>query len=120
MNKIYILLFFLLISFSVSAQQFSQYNTGTLYDSFENPSVRSFIPDSSRQYAFNFFIPNFNANAYITGNIQQALKNRLFATKPSYEAKALKIGKGKYNHVNANVNAYGLMLKTFTSLNGDV
>jgi hypothetical protein len=120
MNKIYIVFFFLLISFSASAQQFSQYNTGTLYDSFENPSVRSFIPDSSRQYAFNFFIPNFNANAYVTGDVQQALKNRLFASDPKYKANALQIGKSKYNHFNANVNAYGIMLKSFTSLNGDV
>lgn len=120
MNKIYILFTFLLISFSASAQQFSQYNTGTLYDSFENPSVRSFIPDSSRQYAFNFFIPNFNANAYVTGDIQQALKNRLFATQTGYKANALQIGKSKNNHFNANVNAYAIMLKSFTSLNGDV
>ncbi|WP_184542904.1 DUF5723 family protein [Mucilaginibacter sp. FT3.2] len=120
MNKIYIIFCFLLVSLSVSAQQFTQYNTGTLYDSFENPSVRSFIPDSSRQYAFNFFIPNFGANASITGDIQQALKNRLFSKYPSYKSTDLKIGKFKYNHLNANVNAYGIMLKTFTSLNGDV
>jgi hypothetical protein len=118
MNKIYIALCFLLLSFSASAQHLSQYNTGTLYDSFENPSQRSFIPDSSRQYAFNFFIPNFDANAYITGNIQPSLKNRLFGT--SYGSKYLQIGQHKNNHINANVNAYAIMLKAFTSLNGDV
>jgi hypothetical protein len=120
MNKIYIVICFLLISFSVSAQQFSQYNTGTTYESFENTSVRSFIPDSSRQYSFNFLIPNFDANAYITGDIQGSLKNRLFAKSPSYQSDALKTGFNKLNHLNANVNTYLLMLKAFTSLNGDV
>ncbi|WP_295719423.1 DUF5723 family protein [Mucilaginibacter sp.] len=120
MNKIYIVFCLLILSFSVSAQQFSQYNTGTLYDSFENPSVRSFIPDSSKQYAFNFFIPNFNANAYLTGDIQQSVKSRLFSTIPSYYSDKVTIGKGKINHFNANVNAYAIMLKSFTSLNGDV
>jgi hypothetical protein len=120
MNKIYIVFCLLIFSFSVSAQQFSQYNTGTLYDSFENPSQRSFIPDSSRQYAFNFFAPNFDANAYLTGNIQGSLKNRLFAKYASYNSNRLTIGQSKYNHFDANVNAYALMFKTFTSLNGDV
>lgn len=120
MNKILIIFFFTLFSFSVSAQQFSQYNTGTLYDSFENPSVRSFIPDSSRQYAFNFFIPNFDANAYVTGNIQQSVKSRLFSAYPSYGSGRLTVGESKTNHFNVNVNAYAIMLKAFTSLNGDV
>ncbi|WPU96789.1 DUF5723 family protein [Mucilaginibacter sabulilitoris] len=122
MNKIYIVfcLLFFFFSLSVSAQQFSQYNTGTLYDSFENPSQRSFIPDSSRQYAFNFLIPNFDANTYVTGNIQPGLKSRLFSRTAFYDTEGLKIGKGQYNHFNANVNAYSIMFKVFTSLNGDV
>ena len=67
-----LLIFFLLLSSAVKifAQQFSQYNTGTLYDSFENPSQRAFIPDSSKQYAFNLLIPNFNGNFTFSGDEQ--------------------------------------------------
>ncbi|SDD93780.1 hypothetical protein SAMN05216464_10394 [Mucilaginibacter pineti] len=120
MNKILIVFCFILFSLSVSAQQFSQYNTGTLYDSFENPSQRSFIPDSSREYAFNFLFPAFNVNSYITGHVQQSLKSRFFQKPATYNSGNLTIGRGNYNHVNANANAYAIMFKMFTSLNGDV
>ena len=114
------LLFFclLLISeFKVFAQQFSQYNTGTLYDSFENPSQRSFIPDSSKQYASNFLIPSFNANFYFTGNSQATAKSRVILG--NYNNSALDISQVSNNHASINVNAYVLMLKSFVSLNGD-
>jgi hypothetical protein len=70
---------FLFISVETFGQQFSQYNTGTLYDSFENPAQASFVPDTSRKLAFNFFIPNFNSNLYVTGNGQVPLKSRAFS-----------------------------------------
>jgi hypothetical protein len=120
MNKIFIILFLILSSLSVSAQQFSQYNTGTLYDSFENPSQRSFIPDSSRGVAFNFFVPNFDANFYLTGNAQRPLKSRVFGDHAIYNTSSLRIGQNALNHFNANANAYGIMVKIFTSLNGNV
>ncbi|MDN5284773.1 MAG: hypothetical protein JWR38_1047 [Mucilaginibacter sp.] len=120
MNKVLIVFCLIFFSLSVSAQQFSQYNTNTLFDSFENPSQRSFIPDSSKGMAFNFLIPNFNVNTYLTGNMQQGIKTRLFSKDALYNTDNLKIGQGKYNHVNANVNAYAIMFKLFTSLNGDV
>jgi len=120
MNKIFTILFLTLCSLSVSAQQFSQYNTGTLYDSFENPSQRSFIPDSSRAVAFNFFVPNFDANLFLTGDIQRPLKTRAFGNPPYYNTSSLKIGRNALNHFNANGNAYLIMLKLFTSLNGNV
>lgn len=113
------LLFFccLLLTSKIFAQQFTQYNTGTLYDSFENPAQRSFIPDSSRQFASNFFFPNIDGNFYITGDAQHTLKDRYFNNM--YDNQALKIGNGtSFNHVNANANAYWLMLKMFTSLDG--
>jgi hypothetical protein len=118
MNKILIVFCLILFSLSVSAQQFSQYNTNTLYDSFENPSQRSFIPDSSRHLAFNFLIPNFDVNTYLTGNAQRGIKTRLFSKNSSYYTDNLR--KGKLNHFNGNANAYAIMFKIFTSLNGDV
>ena len=117
MKKILLVLLFLLFSVSIFAQQFSLYNTGTLYDSFENPSQRAFIPDTSKMYASNFLIPNFNFNFFLAGDAQATLKNRAFLNK--YNNAALQIGKGKYNRVNENINAYLIMVKMFSSLSGD-
>ena len=109
----------LLLFFTVKifAQQFSQYNTNTLYDSFENPSQRVFIPDSSKQFAFNLFVPNLSAMFQITGDAQASLKSRYFLNK--YNNAALRVDSGRFNHVNLNVNVYWIMAKMFTSLNGD-
>ncbi len=118
MKKLLLISFFLIISAHLFSQQYSQYNTGTLYDSFENPARAAFVTDSSKQFAFNFFIPNFDANLFLSGNGQASLKNRLFNNK--YDNSALLINQGKYNLANANVNAYLFMVKMFTSFNGDV
>lgn len=108
------LLFFTIQSFG---QQFSQYNTGSLYDSFENPSRASFTPDSSRKYAFNFFLPNFAVNSFITGNSQVPLKSRAFLG--NYTTTNLKFGENRMNRVNANFNYYSIMFKVFSSLDGN-
>src|ERR1700733_13420832 len=89
------------------SQQFSQYNTGTLYDSFENPSQRAFVPDTSKTYAFNFLIPNFNANFMLTGNAQSSLVSRIFTGK--FNNSALSLGNGSFNNGNFNANAYLVM-----------
>ncbi|HEY8927883.1 MAG TPA: DUF5723 family protein [Mucilaginibacter sp.] len=118
MKKILLALLFLSTTVKIFGQQFSQYNTGTLYDSFENPSQKAFITDSSKQYALNFLVPNFSADLFVTGNAQATLKSRAFDYK--YDNSALQIGQGKYNHLGGNVNAYLVMFKYFSSLNGDV
>ncbi|GAB3912026.1 hypothetical protein GCM10028826_22730 [Mucilaginibacter boryungensis] len=117
MKRFLFVLIFLTLHFCVSAQQFSQYNTGTLYDAFENPAQKAFIPDSSRKVAFNLFFPNFNTDVTLAGNVQAALKNRAFLGH--YEDNALTIGKQNFNYANANINAYSFMLKVYNSLNGD-
>jgi hypothetical protein len=109
--------FFLLFTVRGFSQQFSQYNTGTLYDSFENPSQKVFIADTSKMYAFNFLFPNFNTNAFLTGNVQSAAKTRLFSSY--YNTAALQVGNGKNNHLNVNANAYSVMFKVFSSFDGD-
>jgi hypothetical protein len=118
--KRFLIVFFLLFSASGAfAQEFSQYNTGTLYDSFENPSQKTFTPDTSRTYAFNFLVPNFNVNFSLSGNAQQTLKNRYAYN--AYNNSALQIGQGnKYNYVTTNANAYSIMFKVFSSLDGNV
>ena len=117
MKKFLFVLIFLALHFCVSAQQFSQYNTGTLYDAFDNPAQKAFIPDSSRKVAFNLFFPNFNTDVTLAGNIQAALKTRAFLGR--YEDNALTIGKQNFNYANASLNAYAFMLKVYNSLNGD-
>ena len=116
--KKFLLFFCLQITFiSAFAQQFSQYNTGTLYESFENPSVRSFVPDSSRQYAFNFFIPNFNTSGFLSGDAQIPIKTRTF--KYYYNTTPLQVGNNRYNYGYASAAVYSIMFKLFTSLDGN-
>jgi hypothetical protein len=117
MNRYLLAFFLLLFTIHSFGQQFSQYNTGTLYDSFENPSRGSFTPDSSRKYAFNFFLPTFSANQYITGNTQVPLKSRAFLGY--YTTTNLQIGKGQLNRAAANINYYSIMFKAFTNLSGN-
>lgn len=117
MRKFVLVFLLLIFSAKIFAQQFSLLNTGTLYDSFENPSQRAFIPDTSKKYAFNFLIPNFNANLFLSGDAQATLKSRTFLDK--YNNAALAIDPTKYNHVNENFNAYLIAFKMFSSLRGD-
>src|SRR5476651_982191 len=109
MKKLLPAILFILITFKGYSQQFSQYNTGTLYDSFENPSQKSFITDSSKKYAFNCLVPNFNASFSLTGDVQSTLVQRAFGGK--YANSSLQIGSGKYNIGNIDANAYSVMFK---------
>ena len=118
MKKFLLVLFLAFTTIAGFGQQFSQYNTGSLYESFENPSVRVFIPDSSKMFATNFFIPSFNANFYLAGNAQAALKSRIFNSY--YNTADLKVGQGALNHFGFNLNSYDLMFKAFSSFNGNV
>lgn len=117
MKKFLTVIIFLVCHLQLFAQRFSQYNTGTLYDGFENPAQRTFTPDSSRKFAFNLLIPNFNADVTLMGNVQAALKSRAFLRV--YDDNALTIGKGNINRANINFNGYSVMAKLYTSLNGD-
>ncbi|MCD8740067.1 DUF5723 family protein [Mucilaginibacter roseus] len=117
MKKFLLLLLLLIPSMFAAAQQFSQYNTGTLFDSFENPSQRSFIRDSSYNMASNFLIPNFGGYAFLTGNAQRSVQTRLFDER--YDNSQLRIGEGKLNHVIGNTGVYLLMFKWYAGMKGD-
>jgi len=117
MKKVLLVLCFLFSAGKIFAQQFSQYNTGSLYDSFENPSQRAFTPDTSKKYASNFLIPNLNFNIFLRGDAQASLKSRLFLNK--YDNSELLVNQGRYNTANFNANAYLIMFKVFASLTGD-
>jgi hypothetical protein len=108
---------FILLTATTFGQQFSQYNTGSLYDSFENPAQRAFIPDTTKNFAFNFFLPNFSSNLFVAGNAQQGIKTRAFASY--YNTANLKTGENAYNRLNANINNYAVMFKVFASEHGD-
>jgi len=116
MTKLLISVLLSVLSLTVYGQRFAQYNTGTLFDSFENPSQAAFIPDSSHNIAFNFLIPNFTFNTYLQGNTQYTLKSRLFLG--NYNNEAITVGQNQYNNVLANVNVYVGMLKLYTSAGG--
>jgi len=117
MKRFLLISCFLFVAAQGFSQQYSQYNTGTLYDSFENPAQRSFIPDTSKEYAFNFLIPNFNADFYVTGDVQQSLVSRAFGGR--YNNGDIIIGGNKYNHANITGGAYEIMFKVFSSLRGN-
>ncbi len=67
---------FILVVFSYSArsQQYALFNTKTLFDSFENPAQKSFVLDSSRQFASNFLIPYMDLNGLSKGNSNEAIR----------------------------------------------
>ena len=117
MKKLLLIVFLLCLSLSSFSQQFSLLNTGTLYDSFENPSARAFLSDTSKMYAFNFLVPNFNADLFLSGDAQATLKSRAFLNE--YDNAALKINQDRYNRVTENINVYILMFKMFSSIDGD-
>lgn len=117
MKKKLLILLLTLFTSKTFAQRFSQYFTNTLYDSFENPSQKTYIPDTSRQFAFNFFIPNGGANFYTKGNAQVTLKQRAFVGKSADPY--LVMDQYHQNFAYADANFYYLMFKIYTSLNGD-
>ena len=70
MRKPLILFFFLLLFNQLKAQQYGLFNTKTLFDGFENPAQKTFVLDSSRKYASNFFLPYLGINATTKGGDQ--------------------------------------------------
>ncbi|RYE21831.1 MAG: hypothetical protein EOP42_25310 [Sphingobacteriaceae bacterium] len=112
----FLCLFF--IVFNIHAQQITQYNTGTLFDSFENPAQRAFIPDSSRQFAFNFFVPNFSSTGSFTGNGQNSVRSLI--KNGTYNSIGLTSGLQKRNNLNIAANNYWFMLKMYKQLDGDI
>ncbi len=100
--------------FSIAkAQQYSLFNTKTLYDAFENPSVKAFTLDSSRKFASNFLLPNFTLNASNNGSANNLI--RKIINEGIYDSSLLPLGKGGVNTLNINSNIYLLTLRIFSS-----
>jgi hypothetical protein len=98
----------------LSYGQFNLYNTRTLFDTFENPSQKSFYADSSRKIAFNFFIPTLSFNGTIQGPGQTPIKQLLYTGKT--EPGKFNLGAGESNEVTLTENSYLFMLRIFKSV----
>lgn len=114
MLKKYLILcsFFICISTAIKAQQYGLFNTKTLFDGFENPAQKTFVLDSSRKFASNFFLPNLGINAANKGNsdlIRTAINEGI------YNAKNLVLRNGDVNTVHQNTNIYLLTFRIFQS-----
>jgi len=113
MNRIYYLsLCFLLFTSQLNAQQYGLFNTGTMFDGFENPAQKTFVLDYSRELASNFFIPTFSINAANRGNNDFI---RLLASEGKYTAREVPLGTKKLNSITQNSNTYIATLKIFRS-----
>jgi hypothetical protein len=112
--KIAFTLVLLLLTSIVSGQQFSLYNSMTLYDSFENPSQRAFQADSSRKFAFNLLIPTASFNGRFSGPAQRNFQSFFF--KDSVDGRNLEIGQGAMNNISAHSNTYMFMLRIFRAV----
>ena len=96
------------------AQQFSLYNSRTLYDSFENPSQRAYQVDTSKRFAFNFFIPTISINGSFSGPAQAAFKTLLY--NGEFNGSNITIGGNKQNSLTFHSNNYVAMLRMLKSV----
>lgn len=108
--KIYFfsIVFTCLIS-AASAQQYAQFNTKTLFDSFENPAQSAFTLDSSRKYASNFLIPYLDFSSLNKGNSDAAINTLI---RNGYDRSRT----GKFANpeiMRENVNIYVFNLRIF-------
>lgn len=111
----YLLSLLLLIQFGFCySQQFAQYNTRTLFDTFENPSQTAFIADTSRKFAFNFLIPNFQLGSNFDGPAQSTFKELIYTGV--YNANGLELGEGRKNKLTIDENTYIAMFRIFKNL----
>lgn len=108
-------LIFLSLVFCISglkAQQYGLFNTRTLFDGFENPAQKTFVLDSSRKFASNFFLPYLGVNAANQGNSDFI---RTLLNTSTFTAKNVPLGKGEINTIHENSNVYVLAFKIFQS-----
>ncbi|MDB5118877.1 MAG: hypothetical protein JWN56_95 [Sphingobacteriales bacterium] len=111
MKKIVLVICSIIYSQLAFSQQFSLYNSNTLYDAFENPSEKAFQADSSKKFATNIFIPTFGVNGFIAGPAQESFRSSLFIGVPN--ATKLELGTNRVNRVVTHTNAYLLMFRIF-------
>lgn len=114
MVKKYLILSFFLSCIPIlsKAQQYGLFNTGTLFDGFENPAQKTFVLDSSRKFASNFFLPYFGLNAANKGSSDFI---RRVLNEGRYNTTGLPLRTGTINTAQQNTNIYLLTLRIFKS-----
>lgn len=108
------LLILLAVNNLSNAQQFSLYNSRTLFDSFENPSQKAFQVDTSRRFAFNFFIPGFSINHTFSGPAESAFKSLLY--DGLFNGRDIVLGERQNNILTLNSNNYIAMFRFLKSV----
>ena len=115
MTKKLVFIFFFLLTASESwSQQFGLFNSGTLYDAFENPSQKAFQADSSRKFAFNFFIPTISFDAAFRGPAEENFKTLIY--NKIINGRNINAEPGDANLITATSNNYMLMIRIFKSV----
>lgn len=115
MKKIVLIIALIASSKFCQAQLYSLNNSGTLYDSFENPVQSTSTKDLSRKYAFNMLFPAIGNSVYFDGDANTAFKTILF--KQKIDASGVgNIGEARINNLYSNSNNYLLMFKIFRSV----
>lgn len=101
---------FLLIVFCIqaNAQQYALFNTKTLFDSFENPAQKSFVLDSSRQYASNFLLPYLDLSSLNRGSSDEAIRNLI---NTGYHTHTASLNPPQI--IRENINIYLLSFRMF-------
>lgn len=113
-KSIMIILTLLICNHLSYAQQFSLYNSRTLYDSFENPSQKAFQVDTSRRFAFNFLIPAINVNHTFSGPAQSAFKSLIY--DGLFNGRDIVLGERQSNTLTLNSNNYLAMFRFLKSV----
>ncbi|TKC09028.1 DUF5723 family protein [Pedobacter frigoris] len=112
MNRRYLVICIVFFTIQSKAQQYGLFNTKTLFDGFENPAQKTFVLDSSRKFASNFFLPYLGFNASSKGN--ESTIRRLI-NEGVYSAKDITIGNNEVNHIFESSNIYLFNFKIFKS-----
>jgi hypothetical protein len=115
MKKLALIIALFTTSKFCQAQLYSLNNSGTLYDSFENPVQITSTKDLSRKYAFNMFFPAIGNSVYFDGEANNAFKTMLFKQKINASGIG-NIGEARMNNLYTNSNNYLLMFKIYKSV----
>ena len=113
MNKILFSITVLLLSLNLRAQQYSLFNTKTMFDSFENPAQKAFVLDSSRQFLSNFFIPHFGVNLLNKGGSEYAFRKLI--QERSIDVGSLDVNDVTRNRFSKTTNIYLFAFRVFKS-----
>jgi hypothetical protein len=96
------------------SQQYSLYNSRTLYDSFENPSQRAYQVDTSRRFAFNFLIPTISFNGTFSGPAEPAFKSLIY--DGVFNGRDITLGENRMNTLAFSSNNYIAMLRVLKAV----